>query len=153
MLLVLIFFPLRNEGGDPMGDGGNEPVGEDTYRDFRLPRLRRRHTLLQRSILLLDYEIGFSKQMSLMNSIQMSFVIVRMLLAPKNDSFFDRTWVFSSFCEIINFFLFPSFQFRQHIIKSQKLRTFFSLKNRLAVNANYYFSFISEECFCFCSHS
>jgi hypothetical protein len=112
MLLVLIFFPLRNEGGDPMGDGGSEPVGEDTYRDFRLPRLRRRQTLLQRSILLLDYEIGFSKQMSLMNSVQMNFVIVRMLLTYKKMILFLTGREFSvllvkllvSFCfQVFNF--------------------------------------------------
>ena len=51
MLLVLIFFPLLNEGGDPMGDGGNDPVGECTYRAFKLPRFSLRQTLFARSIL------------------------------------------------------------------------------------------------------
>ena len=132
MLLVLIFFPLRNEGGDPMGDGGSEPVGEDTYRDFRLPRLRRRQTLLQRSILLLDYEIGFSKQMSLMNSVQMSFVIVRLLLTYNKMILFLTGREFSVFFVKSLIFCFQVFQFRQHIIKSQKLRTFFQLKKPIS---------------------
>ena len=50
MLLVLSFLFLRKAGGDPMGEGGRDPVGDETYR-FRLPRFKRFQTLFARSIL------------------------------------------------------------------------------------------------------
>ena len=50
MLLVLSFLFLRKAGGEPMGEGGRDPVGDETYR-FRLPRFKRFQTLFARSIL------------------------------------------------------------------------------------------------------
>jgi hypothetical protein len=133
MLLVLIFFPLRNDGGDPMGDGGSEPVGEDTYRDFRLPRLRRRQTLLQRSILLLDYEIWFFKTNVFDEFGSDEFCHCQTAFNTQKMILFLTGREFSVLLvKILILFLFPSFQFRRHIIKSQKLRTFFQLKKPIS---------------------